>query len=840
MALQFRPPIAPKPVPRTGSVPIPEHSDDLETLYDDIIHATQSTCKVPPPVASRPKQLLPSVTEQKNTNNITKESTTKLSQKVPPLVATRSKQNMSPVTKQRNSPSSNDMISIEGVAIKKFLPPVSPYKPKQHVSSLTEQGNSPSSNDMISTEGVAIKKVLPPVSPYKPKQHVLSLTEQRNSPLSNDMISTEGVAMKHLLKVPPPVSPKPKQHISSLTEQGNSPLYDNIASTMTKSLQKVPPQAVARLTQHTRSPVTEQCNVNSALYDDNTVSPKQVAALSVESNTDEDDVPLYDDAISVKQDMRTLTPKFVPQLTPPVTVHSDMHAPIAIASSVTLPRAVQRSSHHGITSSKKYMNIAIPESCKMAALMSLTFPRLVQISSGCCGNKNYPISSLSKGEELLIFFTKRATVVPAYKPGKNAEIYHIPMCSTFQFGLISDQPNEEAVNYNFDSITDILSQTRELPKAIKVLKSYVGKTEESSVSGGTLIFPKRVITHTDKKGKEKMQLVCINNSNDKTLTLKLPCIGNFSTHPSDVKMSILQYISYVNVFPVAVQVFNYNKILRESYINPGTKFVLNDPTKVNSYICTKDIFRENDYPLLEVPVEVPVTVQCKEEHDGVNMMSVHDAAKVLYDNFSLSKIKNYVPFCEESSYEIQDELYKEITLDISSGTKEYYELASPVDEHNYEYVDIETEQYKATNLSSPILSPQLLPKKSCFSSPHSNTLPIMAKQISKDHPLRIIQPQKKTLSMPRQPQTAEEKNKAYLQSLSREDVLQLLDNMNLSQHKASFQEEQVDGMILAVLTSDDLKELGVTKGVQIKRLLRLINGIVSAKDILEYDEHDYI
>ena len=746
MALQFRPPVAPKPAPRTGSVSIAEDSDDL---YDDIIHARQSTQKFPPPVAAKPKQLVPSVTGQKNTsphNDIA----TKPSQKAPTTpVTTRSKQNIAPVTKQRMSSS------------------------------------------------------------------------------SNDMVCTQEDAIKCLQKVPPPVSPKPKQHVSPLTEQGDGPLYDNVTSTATKP--KAPPRVLARrlTTQNTGSPVTEQCNLIRGQVQ-STASPTQVSA---DFNTEEEeDIPLYDDTTSVIQDIPTPTQKFFPQFTSPFTVHKDVHAPIA--SSVTLPRVAQRPSHQGITSSKKNTNKVMPGSCKMAALMSLTFPRLVQICSGFCGRKNYPMDSLSKGEELLIFFTKKATVIPAYKLGKNTEIYHIPMCSTFQFGLINDQHNGgEVANYNFDNITDILSQTRELPKVIKVLKSCVGKTEESSVSGGTLIFPKRVITRTDKKGKEKMELVCTNSSNDKTLILKLPYIGNFSTHPSDVKMSILEYISYINVFPVTLQVFNYNKILSgESHIDPGTEFVLNNPTEVNSYICSKDIFGEKNYPLLEVPVEAPVSVLCKVEHDGVNMMSVHDVAKVLYGNFSLSKIKNYVPFCEESSYEIQNELYKEITLNISD-TKEYYELTSPVDEteHEYEYVDIQTEQHKTT---SPILSPQKFPKKSCFPPP-CNTLP---KQTSQDHPLKTIQPQKKNLSMPRQPQLTEERNKTYLQSLSRRDVLQLLDNMNLSQHKGSFQEEQVDGTILAALSGDDLKELGVTKGVQIKRLLRLINGTTSAKDVLE-NEH---
>ena len=80
---------------------------------------------------------------------------------------------------------------------------------------------------------------------------------------------------------------------------------------------------------------------------------------------------------------------------------------------------------------------------------------------------------------------------------------------------------------------------------------------------------------------------------------------------------------------------------------------------------------------------------------------------------------------------------------------------------------------------------------------------------------------------------SQDQNKACLKSLSREDILRLLDKMNLSQHMASFQEEQVNGEVLSILTGDDLKELGVMKGVQLKRLLQLIAGTMSAKDILE-------
>lgn len=53
----------------------------------------------------------------------------------------------------------------------------------------------------------------------------------------------------------------------------------------------------------------------------------------------------------------------------------------------------------------------------------------------------------------------------------------------------------------------------------------------------------------------------------------------------------------------------------------------------------------------------------------------------------------------------------------------------------------------------------------------------------------------------------------------------LLHNMNLSQYKQAFAEEQVNGDILSGLTDEDLQnELGIAKRLHRLRILRIING----------------
>ena len=65
-------------------------------------------------------------------------------------------------------------------------------------------------------------------------------------------------------------------------------------------------------------------------------------------------------------------------------------------------------------------------------------------------------------------------------------------------------------------------------------------------------------------------------------------------------------------------------------------------------------------------------------------------------------------------------------------------------------------------------------------------------------------------------------------------ILQLLDNLNLSQHKEIFQHEQIDGDMLA--DCDDmllLHEMRMENKLQRMKLLKVITGKHSALNILE-------
>lgn len=77
--------------------------------------------------------------------------------------------------------------------------------------------------------------------------------------------------------------------------------------------------------------------------------------------------------------------------------------------------------------------------------------------------------------------------------------------------------------------------------------------------------------------------------------------------------------------------------------------------------------------------------------------------------------------------------------------------------------------------------------------------------------------------------SSREENLAYLKMLSLNNMLQLLDNMNLGQYKERFMEERIDGEILIHLDRGDLVELGITKTIHQTRLLKLVDGSISAR-----------
>jgi len=596
------------------------------------------------------------------------------------------------------------------------------------------------------------------------------------------------------------------------------------------------------------------------------------------------------------------------------------------------------------------------------------FPQIVSVVGGHLGvTEEY---SMSEGEELVLFFGKSSEVVVASSE-RNSEWYYIPLNSSLQFvpcqySSTSDTSTKGEEYYQqYKTVADLLNRKGELPKVMKASKTYTGKSAQSSVVAGDLIFPQKVLVSF----RRKKVLECLNSKNE-LLKLELNCEGNFSINPADVKMYLAELVHYFKDFPISAMIINEHKgRSKSSSLTTGTVLSLEKPKALQSYICSTDIFGKMNYPLMELPMSMPIEVQCIEYPD-FDMKPVYTKIQHTYENFKPSMItKNMFDAQSTSKLTTQQELYDEIqsnddntyiynlekpSLIYDSIPEKFSCPANVIDqdlysipakksfsvvdkappippprkyspptarkENPYHVSDLfpvppkpstESEEIIRNNVTSDTVSSldsneeATIPTKQFLSlvnkapplarpreySPttarkEKDILPLPSKPstesdeiirsnvtsdtvsfsdgneevaiktstlLSKDDPSVTVENSSHISScnpipstcgnkiFPRSASTSQmidaasyvdctkEENVAYLKTFTLFDMLQLLDNMNLGQYKENFKDEQIDGEMLVHLERTDLVDLGVSKTIHQTRLLKLIDGSVSAK-----------
>ena len=506
-------------------------------------------------------------------------------------------------------------------------------------------------------------------------------------------------------------------------------------------------------------------------------------------------------------------------------------------------------------------------------------PQIVRVYAG-----HYGITeqfSMSEGEELILFFIKSSKVVMASTQRK-AETYHLPLNSSLQFGpYIPKSAETEAHSYRYETVENLLAREEGLPKVVKVFKTFSGPSEEQSVMAGDLIFPQTVT------GKKKSRVLKCKTKRGTELKLGLNCAGDFSTDPSDVRMYLLEYIEHVNDFPVTVLIFNEKDDKSKlCSLRTGTVLILEAPTPLRSYICSTDISGERDYPIIELPMIMPIQIQSMERVD-LDMQPIYSKIQHAYENFDLSMVKKSMfPAQTEKSLRVQQEFYEEVRRD--DGASHLYDLERP--EAIYEPIpgcapnvgtkkEVKPPPPRPIIPSSKPLSPQrpapvppsvkspplpplnqpppkpaeeksfppplpgrpvnpVIPPPIPLANP-SKAVPATPPHVQTQAKFVISQREEKppspaTKILTVQPKTVTENatpedNQALLKVMTGEDILQLLDNMNLGEYKDSFQREQVDGELMLELSKSDLEDLGITKNIHQIRLLKLIDGSSSVK-----------
>jgi len=344
---------------------------------------------------------------------------------------------------------------------------------------------------------------------------------------------------------------------------------------------------------------------------------------------------------------------------------------------------------------------------------------------------------------------------------------------------------------------------------MKVLKSHSGTSLESSVTEGDIIFPK------EASGRGKNAVIKCYHKNGKKLKLGLNCAGQFSTNPWDVKMYLLEYIEYINEFPAPLLIFSEKEQSKKVlHVYSSTALVLEAPQPLRSYICTTDMFGKYDYPMKELPMVMPVQAQCVERP---GLKKEHIYSKVMKILIHLLSKQACIQL---KATKVQQQFYEEVKKD---------------DDESMHYDDLERPEAIYEPMPGELDAATKPPVTQCNHQPDSDYVPVEPnRQLpSSPPPLSTDQsstrPLKESVTSPITSPTPAEENIAYLKKMDLDSILQLLSDMNLGEYKESFKCEQVDGELLADLNLEKLEDLGVTKKIHQKRLMKLIDRSSSAK-----------
>ncbi|XP_065910156.1 uncharacterized protein [Dysidea avara] len=285
----------------------------------------------------------------------------------------------------------------------------------------------------------------------------------------------------------------------------------------------------------------------------------------------------------------------------------------------------------------------------------VSLPHAIEITDGFCG----PTEDIPIGFQMMIYFQKTARVVQA-KDALNYS-YNIPLGSSLKFAPIDElKPPNDQTGFFYDTVETMLMERPSLPKVVKV--KYAFTRGKHSVMSNDIVFPKKI--EKNLLGNKIVGLVCTKMNGD-DIKLPLECSCGFSTAAMDNQLYIVEYIEYVNQFPVKVAVFGDISTVAM----PSTLTLLKEHTLKSLVARSRHTKNEQ---IVEIPIDLPIQLKCLEEDISIE----HEQVKKAYEAFNPSLVSNYYSLAETNSqHRAQQRLYSQVRSDMV-GTK-YYNLAAP-------------------------------------------------------------------------------------------------------------------------------------------------------------------
>ena len=428
--------------------------------------------------------------------------------------------------------------------------------------------------------------------------------------------------------------------------------------------------------------------------------------------------------------------------------------------------------------------------------------------------------SFGKDQLFVVLEKKEIDLVICHDPHMK-QIYEIPLDEELDVSpVLPDCFAEEGMHFVL-STRELLGCST-LPRAFCVMKSFKD-SKGHLVEQGTLLFPHKaghpLVAITEEKRK-----VYIDKST----------VGEFSIKYSDTKMLLKEAVKYLK-FPFACRLLAAEEL---DYYGTIVTFKKTLKGLVLKGVTTTEIgdITSSFQKLSVIPASSQIQVTIMKTKETEILEDIYDHAKNVYKRLQPSS----QPHIQEYQSLISDE----------SDTKAPYHSRrmSVMASRPLPHIPL-SEDYRARSPSLPGPNTKLYPTKLrplvsermyesvqdifvSANAPMISTFPNLKPELCQSAPSLLPDEEDSESAYEYVPLSEGEsrlKNLQRLKELSDNEVLVLLEKMNLNQYRDTFEEEHIDGILLASLDNEMLEELGVTKSLHKLRLNKIIEGVQSVE-----------
>ena len=451
-----------------------------------------------------------------------------------------------------------------------------------------------------------------------------------------------------------------------------------------------------------------------------------------------------------------------------------------------------------------------------------TLPVLLKVSQGYASFLDK--YSFGKDQLFVALWKKEIDLATVRDPQTN-QLHEIPLDEELLLSpVLPDCFTEEGIP-SLLSARELLGCST-LPRAFCAMKRFKD-SKFRLVEQGTLLF-------TLKEGNP---LVAITQGNVK-ICIDKSTMGEFSVRSSNTKVSLKEAVKYLK-FPFTCRLFPAKGV--DCFVNKIIVEKISKGVVIEGVMKTEEGHSVTSFQKPSIiPASSQIQVNIMKTRAQEMLESIYDYATKIYTSLKLPSqphIQEYKPFISDAS-DRKGPRHSKRTTAISSRSSSLPRIPQSADfqARSFTYPNptakpvgrVPVARERHSDKAKAILGSANVPMNQVDPDPKSglNESPLcpLSEEGDLESDINYVD-----MSGGGFDDTSRHKNIQALKKMTVNDVLLLLEKMNLNQYRDTFEEEHIDGVLLASLDNEMLEELGVTKSLHKLRLNKIIEGVQSVE-----------